>query len=204
MDEAHQNGTEPSASLWYYMDAGAIDLQNLIDVLDNNTKSWTEAPTSDMITGDHAAIRKFAEEQMIRIKETVTSLEYMGTLPSTDDVMSVSSFRVGKITSTDEDGFITGFEPAAGSIIPYGDNSFTAEFTYSGPAPKQIVWKVYVNGVEDQSLRIVTSEDISQGRTWYRTFGYNYTNVFILRRGEYIVELFADGKLIERESFVVQ
>jgi len=204
VDEAHKNKSEPSASLWYYMDAGAVDLQNLIDTLDNNKKTWTQAPSSNLITGDPKAIRKFADEQMKRIKETVVALEYTGQLPGAQEVMKVTPFIFGTITGTDQAGSITGFEPATGSIISYGAISFTVQFTYTGPPPKQLVWKVYVNGTEDPSLRIVSNADISSGATWYRTFGYDYTNVFILAAGEYTVELFADNHLVQHGTFQVK
>ena len=204
VNDARAQGAEPSASLWFYMDAGALDLQNLIDQLDNNPKAWTQAPEADLITGDHAAIREFAVSQMKRLKESTVSLEYTGQLPGNQDAMQVEPFVFGQITGTDEQGFITGFEPAANNVIPFGEDSFTVEFTYSGTPPKQMLWKVYVNGYEDQSLRIVSSEDISDGATWYKTFGYSYTNIFILTAGEYTVELYADNVLVQSGTFFVQ
>ena len=201
---ARQNGEEPSASLWYYMDAGALDLENLIYQLDNNPRDWTQAPTANLITGDHNAIRSFAFEQMKRLKESTTSLEYTGQLPVTQGAMQISSFVIGKVTETDADGFITGFEPAANSIIPYGEKGFSVEYVYSGQAPKQLIWKVYRNGYEDQSLRVVSNFDISGGTTWYQTFGYQYDDVFILADGEYIVEFYADNILVQRGTFYVQ
>ncbi len=200
---ARQAGAEPPASLWFYMDAGAADLQNLIDTLEGNRKEWTQAPTVDLVHGDHNAIRNFAREQMKRIKETAVALEYTGQLPSGDDIMLVQSFTFGQITERDADGFITGFVPASNNTIPFGEESFTVQFTYAGQAPQQMVWKVYVNGVEDQSLRIVADDDLSGGSTWFRTFGYEYTNVFILSRGEYTVELYADNKLVQSGTFYV-
>ena len=204
VNEAHQNNLEPSASLWYYMDAGAIDLQNLIDQLDNNPKSWTEAPTSDLITGDHSAIREFAYQQMVRIKEATLSLEYTGELPGTQEVMQVQPFNFGQITGTDEQGFITDFEISPNGIFPYTTESVTVEFTYSGPPPKQLIWKVYVNGWEDQSLRFIQNSDLSSGTTWYQTFGFDYTDTFILTPGEYVVELYADSKLTQIGFFFVE
>jgi tetratricopeptide (TPR) repeat protein len=204
VDEAHQNGAEPSASLWYYMDAGSLDLQNLIDQLDQNPKEWTQAPTTDLITGDHAAIREFALEQIKRLKEATVSLEYTGKLPATPTSMQVDPFVIGQVTGEDEQGLITGFEPAANNIIPFGEETFTVEFTYSGTPPDVMVWKVYRDGYEDQSLRIYTEEDLSAGSTWYKTFGYGYTNVFILAKGEYIVELYADNNLVQSAVFTVQ
>jgi len=201
---ARQNGEEPSASLWYYMDAGALDLENLIYQLDNNPRDWTQAPTANLITGDHNAIRSFAFEQMKRLKESTTSLEYTGQLPVTQGAMQISSFVIGKVTETDADGFITAFEPAANSVIPYGEKGFSVEYVYSGQAPKQLIWKVYRNGYEDQSLRVVSNFDISGGTTWYQTFGYQYDDVFILADGEYIVEFYADNILVQRGTFYVQ
>jgi hypothetical protein len=67
-----------------------------------------------------------------------------------------------------------------------------------------MLWKVYVNGYEDQSLRIVDKTDVSTGSTWYKTFGYSYTNVFILSKGEYLVELYADNILVQSGTFYVQ
>jgi tetratricopeptide (TPR) repeat protein len=202
--EAHNNNEEPSASLWYYMDAGTIDLQNLIDQLDNNPKPWTQAPTPDLIPGDHGTIREFAYQQMVRLKEAIVALEYTGQLPSTTEVMQVEPFVYGKITGTDEEGLITDFEENSSAAFPYGTASVTVEFTYSGPASQEMVWKVYFNGTEDQSLRKWETADISTNSTWYRTFGYDYTNVFILSSGEYVVELYADSRLVQRGTFRVQ
>ena len=204
VNEARSNNAEPSASLWYYMDAGALDLQNLIDTLDNNPKSWTQAPTPSLIRGDHAAIRQFAVEQMKRLKESTVALEYAGQLPSGGSSMLVEPFVFGQITGVDEQGLITGFEPAANNIVPFGEEEFTIQFTYSGEAPREMLWKVYVNGYEDPALRIVDATDISGGSTWYKTFGYSYTNVFILSQGEYTVELYADNILVQSGTFYVQ
>lgn len=201
---ARQNGAEPPASLWYYMDAGALDLENLIAQLDNNPREWTQAPSANLIVGDHNAIRSFAFDQMKRLKEATISLEYTGQLPTAQGAMQISSFIIGKITETDAEGFIVGFEPAANSTIPYGEKGFTVEYVYSGQAPSQIIWKVYRNGYEDQSLRVVSNFDISGGSTWYQTFGYQYDDVFILASGEYTVEFYADNILVQRGTFYVQ
>jgi len=203
VNEAHQSGSEPPSSLWYYMDAGSIDLQNLIDTLEHNPKDWTQAPAQNLITGDQVAIRDFAIQQMIRLKETTTALEYTDQLPGPETNTQVEPFVFGYVAGTDEQGFITGFEPINDDIIPYGEDSFSVQFTYSGQVPKQMIWKVYVNGVEDQSLRVIATDDLGSGSTWFRTFGYEFTNVFILSEGEYTVELFVDNKLVQRGTFHV-
>jgi hypothetical protein len=204
VSDARGNNEEPSASLWYYMDAGTIDLQNLIDQLDNNPKSWTQAPASDLILGDQVKIREFAYQQMVRLKEAIVALEYTGHLPSATEVMQVEPFVFGKITGTDQEGLITDFEENPNATFPSGTASVTVKFTYSGPASKEMVWKVYFNGIEDQSLRKWETADISINTTWYKTFGYDYTNVFILTSGEYVVELYADSRLVQRGTFHIE
>ncbi|HRJ76241.1 MAG TPA: tetratricopeptide repeat protein, partial [Anaerolineales bacterium] len=204
VNEARQRNAEPSASLWLYMDYGAQDLQSLIDTLESNQKPWTQAPQKDLIAGDHAAIREFALEQMKRIKEAIVALEYTGQLPAPNSATQIDSFRVGSITGRNEENLISGFEPARNAVIPYGEDTFDIEFTYSGAVPEQVIWKVYINGREDQSLRKVLNQDISAGDTWYQTFGYGYTNVFILASGEYVVELYADNKFLSSITFSVR
>ncbi len=203
VNEARQNNAQPPASLWLYMDAGAIDLQNLIDQLDNNPKSWTEAPAADLISADHASIRDFAYQQMLRLKETTVALEYTGQLPNSQEVIQVEPFLFGQITGRDEQGLISNFEVSPDAKFPYSTESVTVKFRFSGPTPQQIIWKVYLNGEEDQSLRVVFNAELSSDSAWYQTFGYDYTNVFILTPGEYVVELYADSRLAQIGTFFV-
>ncbi|GAB1472459.1 hypothetical protein MASR2M66_33370 [Chloroflexota bacterium] len=204
VNAAHASDAEPSASLWYYMDAGAIDLQNLIDLVDNNPKSWAEVPEASMLLGEKTATRDFAFSQMKRLKESTVALEYTGQLPVTTSSIQVTPFVFGQIAGKDESGQITQFEPAVNGVIPYGENAFSVEFSYSGTPPSQLIWKVYFNGYEDQILRSISNDDLSSGTTWYKTFGYEYTNVFILSPGEYTVELYADTILVQSGTFRVQ
>lgn len=204
VNEARSNNAEPSASLWFYMDAGAIDLQNLIDEIDNNPKPWAEAPTADLILGDRAGIRDFAYTQMKRLKEATAALEYTGQLPGSPTDLQVEPLTFGWVTTRDANGDIENYEIASDGIIPYGEDAFIVIFTYSGTPPEELLWKVYFNGYEDQVMRTIWAEDFSSGDTWFRTFGYNYTNVFILSPGEYTVELYADHILVQRGTFQVQ
>lgn len=204
VNEARSNNAEPSASLWFYMDAGAIDLQNLIDEIDNNPKPWAEAPTADLILGDRAGIRDFAYTQMKRLKEATAALEYTGQLPGNPTDLQVEPLTFGWVTTRDANGDIENYEIASDGIIPYGEDAFIVIFTYSGTPPEELLWKVYFNGYEDQVMRTIWAEDFSTSDTWFRTFGYNYTNVFILSPGEYTVELYADHILVQRGTFQVQ
>jgi len=203
VNEARSNNTEPPAYTWHYLDLSATDLQNLIDQLGNDNNSINGAPPVESIPGDHEALRNFAFQQMIRLKEANTSLEINGQLPAAHEVMKVEPFSFGQITEIDDQGLVTKFEAAPNSTFSYWTKSFTVEYSYSGQPPKQMIWKVYVDGVEYISLRKVSYEDISSGTTWYETFGSEYASGF-LPSGEFVVELYADSKLVQTGTFTVE
>lgn len=203
VNEARSNNTQPPAYTWYFLDAGATDLQNLIDQLGNNPPELIDAPPVESIPGDHEAIRNFAFQQMIRLKEANTALEVNGLLPTAQEVMKVEPFSFGQITEKDDQGLVTKFEAAPNFTFAKWTKSFTAEYRYSGPPPKQMIWKVYIDGVEYISLRKVSNIDIGSGTTWYETFGSEYASGF-LPSGNYVVELYADSKLVQTGTFFVE
>lgn len=206
ISQARSNQAEPPASIWIYMDASATDLQSLIDVLDGNSKYWTQAPIASRVRGNHGEIRDFAYRQMIKLKEATTALEFTGRLPSGETSAQVGAFVFGHVTEYDDEGYIVAFEPAINSTLPYGNEtrSFDVEFTYSGPPTQQYIWKVYIDGVEDLNLRRVVAHDLSEGSVWYTNFGFDYTNVFILSPGEYLLELYIDTQLVQNGILYIE
>ena len=204
ISDARAQNQEPSASLWYYMDAASADLQSLVDQLEGKTKAWTNAPQATLVMGDHAQIKAFALEEITRLKEATLALEYTGQLPPGQDVMSVSPFAFGTITKKDEQGYVTEFNAVASATFPQYTPAVDVQFSYTGPTPtKQIMWKVFYNGVEDASFRSVWDPDLSGSDTWYTTIGYFYTNMFVLSSGEYTVELYVDYHLVQRGTFYI-
>lgn len=197
VSDARQQNLEPSASLWYYMDAASLDLASLIAELEGHTKPWHQSPRAEMVAGDHSAIRDFANVKIKELKEITIALEYTAQLPTNQQEMQVSPFVFGNITSYNEEGFIETFEPFASNILEYGAKTFDVQFDYKGPATKQIIWRVYINGREEPTLRRVFEQDISPSGTYYQSFGFGYTNIFILRDGEYLLELYIDNQLVQ-------
>ena len=51
-------GKEPPPSLWYYLDAGADDLEGLFYQINDQPRSWTSAPPKDKIKGTDAHLRQ--------------------------------------------------------------------------------------------------------------------------------------------------
>lgn len=202
--EARGNDQQPSASLWYYMDAASVDLQNLVDQLNGNPKDWTEAPEASLVQGDHNQIIAFAYEQIVRLKEATLALEYTGQLPPPVQVMQVSPFSFGYVT-TDEEGFVSDFEVVQSEVFPAFTPAVSIQFTYNGPLPQeQLLWKIHLDGQEYSAFRAVWDIDLSASDTWYKTVGFNYTNIFVLPSGEYTVELYVDYRLVQTGTFIVE
>ena len=195
---------ETSDSLWYYVDAASLDLQNLVDRLSESSKDWTEAPQAEMVLGDHAQIIAFAQEQIVRLKESILALEYTGSLPQAQEVMQVSPFAFGNVTF-DEEGYISDFEVIPDAVFPNDTAAVSIQFTYTGSVPQdRLIWKFYLDGEEYAAFRAVSDTDLSSSDTWYQTVGFNYTNLFFLPPGEYTVELYGDYRLVQTGRFYVQ
>jgi tetratricopeptide (TPR) repeat protein len=195
---------ETSESLWYYVDAAATDLQNLVDRLSENSKDWTEAPQADLVLGDHAQIIAFAQKQIIRLRESILALEYTGNLPQAQEIMQVSPFAFGSIT-LDANGYVSNFEVRKDGVFPNGSAAVSIQFTYTGSVPQdRLIWKFYLDGEEYAAFRALSDTDLSSSDTWYQTVGFDYTNLFILPPGEYTVELYADYRLVQTGRFYVQ
>lgn len=195
---------ETSDSLWYYVDAASLDLQNLVDRLSESSKDWTEAPQAEMVLGDHAQIIAFAQEQIVRLKESILALEYTGSLPQAQEVMQVSPFAFGNVTF-DAEGYISDFEVIPDAVFPNDTAAVSIQFTYTGSVPQdRLIWKFYLDGEEYAAFRAVSDTDLSSSDTWYQTVGFNYTNLFFLPPGEYTVELYGDYRLVQTGRFYVQ
>lgn len=200
--EARAAGKEPPSSLWFYLDAGALDIENLLDRLKGNPKPWTQAPPVEAVTADVGGLRLAAEGQMKRIKEMTAALEYTGQPPAGPTSANVSAFQFGQEVYDDQGNFER-YDTA--DIFPYGTNDMVILFDYAGMRDgQQEIWKVYVDGVEDPSLRVVSAWVIGESGSAAKSISYAYSNVFIFRSGEYTVELYIDSELLQRGTFHVQ
>ena len=155
-------------------------------------------------SGDPPTKKRLAYELLVRIKHATVALEYTGQLSPAQEVMTVTPFIFGTITETDEEGFVTKFEAAPNASFPADTSVVDIEFSYAGPVPtRQVLWKVYYNGVEDPSFRTTWDPDLSGSDTWYNTVGFGYTDTFVLSSGEFLVELYVDYRLVQSGTFYV-
>jgi tetratricopeptide (TPR) repeat protein len=201
VQEARAAGKEPPASLYSYTDAGAEDLINLLDQLHGTPKDWTQAPAADLVTADQGELEKRALEQIKRIKEQVVALEYKGTPPTGPTSANVSDFEFG-VEVKDSQGNFDHYDK--GDTFRYGTNAMVILFNYAGfQDGQQEIWKIYRDGVEDPSLRVVNNWSIGDKGYAAKPISYAASNVFILSSGEYRVELYVDAELLKTGTFHV-
>ena len=200
--EARAAGKEPASSLWFILDYGALDIDNLLFQMDGVPRSWTEAPPVEAVSADLAEMRAVAEEQQKRIKEMTVSLEYSGQPPGGPTSANVSDFQFGQEVYDDQGNFVD-YEIA--EVFPYGTNDMVILFDYAGLQDgQQELWKVYVDGTEDPSLRVVSEWAIGDSGGGAKAITYAYSNVYIFSPGEYTVELYIDSELLKRGTFYVE
>jgi tetratricopeptide (TPR) repeat protein len=194
-------GQEPPASLWFYMNAGAADLQSLIDTLRNTPHSWTQAPPASVIHAAHTEMQSMAEIYIKRIKEATTALEYTGQLPSGAPIVSLSNLQTSQERFDDQGNFL---EYQSTDHFPYGTNDVVILFDYAGIQPGQSqIWKVYRNGFEDPSLRVVAPWGLEESGSAIKRISFASSNVFIFAPGEYVVDFYLDYHLMQSVKFFV-
>lgn len=199
--EAHAANQEPPSSLWYYLDAAALDIENLLAQVNGAPKPWTQAPAAHLVTADFGALQTFGAEQMKRIKEHTVALEFTGRPPGAPSSANVSDFEFGQEV-LDVQGNFERYD--TGDTFAYGTNDMVILFDYVGLRDGQSeVWKVYVNGYEDASLRVVSDWAVGESGGAAKSISYAYSNVFIFAPGEYTVELYIDSELLKRGTFWV-
>jgi tetratricopeptide (TPR) repeat protein len=198
---ARDAGKEPPASLYTYIDAGAQDIINLLDQIHGTPKRWTQAPAAELITADQGQLETMSLEQIKRIKEEVVALEYKGTPPTGPTSANVSEFEFGVEVKNSQGNFD---HYDTGDTFRYGTNAMVILFQYAGfQNGQQEIWKIYRDGVEDPSLRVVNDWGIGDSGSAAKPISYASSNVFILSPGEYRVELYVDSELLKTGTFHV-
>jgi len=200
--QAHEQGVQPPSSFWYYMDASAQDLENLLLELDGNAKPWSQVPNRGAITSDQAQLRNLATSMFHLLKDTTTALEFTGAAPNPNVTFTAGAFQFAQ-EELDSNGEFVRYNVAA--TFPSGINSMVILFDYSGATPGQSeIWKVYRNGYEDPTLRTIGSWGLLESGAGAKAITYAYSDLFIFASGEYTVELYIDSRLIQRGTFIVE
>ena len=87
----------------------------------------------------------------------------------------------------------------------YGVKAVGILFDYEGMKDEQeVVFKVYIDGEEDPSWRLIAPWDLGPSGSASRSLSLEYSDAFVLGSGEYIVEMYVDSHLAQRGGIVVE
>ena len=201
--DARASDAHPPASLWYYLDAGSVDLQNLIDRLGDQDKDWTQAPPKDKVA-DPDSVHRIAQDMIEELKSLTTALEYTGQPPQGSVAAKIGAFSFG-LATYDANGDFLQYETAA--AYPYRTREVLVLFDYEGMQIDQdVIFKVYLNGQEYTPLRQVVKwpESLGESGSAQYPITYAYSRIFFLPAGEYFVEMYVDAHLMQRGRFEVK
>ena len=196
--ERRAAGEEISGSEWWLIDQAATELDFL-------TVCWEEqlcegTPPYESISQHAALMKPLAEYNSARLKEAIVALEFDIDLSSKDDLKAI----INQIE------FYTIFEDASGTPTEnQGGVSFSNEvdniivgFSYEGfEAGQLVLMKVYVNGQEAPSLRLVKEwpDGAARGVAEFpiSSGGLKFDP------GQYWVEIYVDAHLIQQDGFEI-
>lgn len=190
-------GAEPPSYLWWGLDDAADGLDNLIAVLDGDES----APPLDKLT-DGDAMRTAATEIIAQIKSLAVALEYTGQPPTAPLTAQISPFDFGE-PIYDETGEVTDYTLI--EAVPFGTQAVAVLFDYQGMKNGQeVLFKVYIDGEEDPSWRVIFPWEADAEGSYEKPLSLDYSDNFVLAAGYYTVEMYVDGQLAQRGSFVVE
>lgn len=190
-------GAEPPSYLWWGLDDAASGLDDLVAILDGEES----APSLDKITNGEA-IRPVANELIHQIKSLAVALEYSGQPPSAPLTAQISPFVFAE-PIYDEAGEVTDY--TAIDTVPFGTQAVAVLFDYAGMADGQeVLFKVYIEGEEDPSWRVIFPWEAGAEGSYEKPLSLDYSDNFVLAAGYYTVEMYVDGQLAQRGSFMVE
>jgi len=193
--EAAASGTRASSDLWWSLDAAALSLDELLTTIDTGEG----APSIDKIANPDAV---FEAGQVIStdLKSLSVGLEFTGKPPQGALTAKISPFQFGTPVYDDQGGVVD-FEIAETfSNVP----EIAVLFDYEGMQDGQeVIFKVYVNGEEDPSWRIITQWDQGASGSTEEFLSVAYSETFIFSPGYYTVEMYVDSHLAQSGNFEV-
>lgn len=194
---AKEAGEEAPSYVWYGLSDGAAMLDNALYALETGEG----IPPADKIANPDEFIA-ISNELLAELKSSAAALEYTGVLPQGDLAATISPFAF-VVPETDENGDVSAYsEPS--DEFEYGIDEFVVQFDYSGMTDgEDYLFKLYIDGVEDPSWRILQPWDLGSDGYAEIPVSYAYSDTFVFEPGEYVVELYVNYQLAQRGSFSI-
>ena len=195
--DAKSAGKEPPYNLWWALDSAAIDLDALLAVIETGKGDPPRAKIANV-----EITRPIAQSLIAQLKGFAVALEYTGKPPAGSLAAKISAFAFG-IPEYDAKGNITDYAEA--DEFENGTVEIAALFDYAGMKKgDQVIFKVYINGAEDPSWRLIASWELDATGSAHRLMSPGYTDTFVFGPGEYEIELYVNTHLAQRGRFRVK
>lgn len=214
-------GKEPPTSLWSYLDTAVFDLRNLFDCVETDVCEGT--PPRDGVAFNFQ-ISPTAQRFQRTLQSLAVTLEYQDQIVNREVEPDVSelAFSTGLY---DAAGKIVSYVPLGDSAAPlrFGmaqSSQNTAQdtslvransavnrdifvtFQYNGIAEGElVVMKVYLNDQEASGLRLALPWTL--GESGEASLPLSPGRTFTLSPGNYRVDFFVDGKIVQSGTFKI-
>ncbi len=194
---ARQENKEPPSFVW----DGMLDASDSLDSLIIDLDDGATTPSTAKIA-DNTAARDLAETVMNQLKSLALALEYTGKPP-----VDALSAEIGEFTFAepvyDDAGEVTDYNVT--DFFSEGLKEFAVDFDYTGMKDgSEVVFKLFIDGQEDPSWRIVQTWENGADGTAEIPVSYAYSDSFEFLPGEYTVEVYVDYHLAQRGSFTIE
>lgn len=198
---AREAGVPVSSVLWWSLDDGANELDNLLTVIDLGEGS----PPFDQIGSqgsDMETIRATAEDLLTELKSLSTSLELTGMPPQGELNAVISPFTFGEPIYDDNGEII---DANFADAFVFGTREIWAVFEYENMTDgDQVLIKVFIDGDEDYSLRTLQIWDQGTSGETGVLVSQTLSDAYVLASGEYRVEIYINGRLAQRGVFYIE
>jgi len=194
---AQAAGTAPSSALWFGLDFGVLGLEEIRGLI-----AAGEGTPDPALIPNLAEVDALAATVIKQIKELTVGLRYQGVPPSGTLTAQITNLTFGEPIYLD-DGTI---EFEVGDTFTDGPTEMSLLFDYAGMRDGQeIVVKVYIDGTEDASWRIIREWDGGEsGESYEIPLAISYSDTFVLASAYYNIEFYIDGLLAAEGAFWIE
>lgn len=193
---ARARGQEPPLNLWFEFDEGANDLNALITCA---LEEKCEGAPAYTLLKNPAEIASAGQGISTKLKEYSVALEYTSKPPPDTVNAIVAPFLFTREFSAED-------EPinASDTFTATDEPVYVATKVQNLRDGEKIVIKVYVDGVEDQRLRVVANYSSAEmGGADGDVLLPITTGGIPLTKGAYHIEMYVDAKLVQQGDFQV-
>jgi len=190
-------GREQPAFLWWSLEDAASSLDDCLNTLDQETGN---PPPQSIQNPD--AVRTTGQDLLTSLKSLTVALEFTNKPPAGTVSGTISPLQISEPVYDDQGEMVSDAEPA--TEFSFGITEVALQFDYEGMQNGQeYLVKLYFDGVEDPSWRILGVWDYGASGSQTILLSYEYSDYFTFGPGQYQVELYIDQHLMQSATFSV-